>query len=313
VPKSLLYSEAWQALAFKLIPNTSNLVDVETAFQNVLLEQAVFVFSKSKSYKSYWGHKFFKDEFVKKTRISVNSVYTFEAWICDITQEEIEIGQKIRKSGILLGQISKTMRGLPLQKQLRDNGNIRVIGGKNIIRYGLDGLKGFILDEELDVSNKKISTLLNPKIITQNIVAHIQNPFPHIKIISMPDIKGEILSVDTVVNTILTDNIVDIRLITALFNSTLINWYLYKFVFCSAIRTMHFDNYYINKIPLPHIESVTKTPIIDFVDKILSLKEENLYANTAPLEREIDRYLYELYGLSRNEISVVDRNSDLVK
>jgi len=113
----------------------------------------------------------------------------------------------------------------------------------------------------------------------------------------------------TSVNTILTDNIVDIRLITALFNSTLINWYLYKFVFCSAIRTMHFDNYYINKIPLPHIESIIKTPIINLVDKILSLKEENPYANTALLEREIDRYIYELYELSENEISVVDKNS----
>ncbi len=47
VPKSLLYSENWFSLVKSMLGNVSILVDVEKAFENVKLEQVVFVYSKS--------------------------------------------------------------------------------------------------------------------------------------------------------------------------------------------------------------------------------------------------------------------------
>lgn len=36
-------------------------------------------------------------------------------------------------------------------------------------------------------------------------------------------------------------------------NSKLISWYAYRFIFCMAIKTMHFDNSVTSRIPIPNI------------------------------------------------------------
>jgi len=42
------------------------------------------------------------------------------------------------------------------------------------------------------------------------------------------------------------------------------------------------------------------------VDRILAAKERDPEADTAALEREIDRLVYELYGLTEEEIAIVE-------
>ena len=166
-------------------------------------------------------------------------------------------------------------------------------------------MKGFIKSEELDLTNRKLRTLRQPKVLSQNIVAHIQNPLPHIKIISTVDKTGDVLSVDTVMNTVVTDPNFSPVFISALFNSTLINWYAYKFIFCSAVRTMHFDSYYVGKIPVPVITDEQRS-FIRLVDYIIYLKQQpatdgkNLshardYLMVKYFEQVIDGLVYELY------------------
>ena len=45
---------------------------------------------------------------------------------------------------------------------------------------------------------------------------------------------------------------------------------------------------------------------VEIVEKILSAKKANPQADTSVLEREIDQKVYELYGLSPEEIEVVE-------
>jgi adenine-specific DNA-methyltransferase len=42
------------------------------------------------------------------------------------------------------------------------------------------------------------------------------------------------------------------------------------------------------------------------VDRILAAKERDPKADTTALEREIDRLVYELYGLTEDEIKIVE-------
>ena len=181
-----------------------------------------------------------------------------------------------------------------------------MIGGKEISRYGILGVKGFVKRDYLDLKNRKVQLLRQPKVLSQNIVAHIQNPKPHIKITSTVDKTGDILSVDTVNNTVITDENFSPFFISALFNSTLINWYAYKFIFCSAIRTMHFDNYYVSKIPIPVATSEQQVPVVELVDHILMAKATDPDADTSEEEVEIDQLVYALYGLTAAEIAVVE-------
>ena len=46
--------------------------------------------------------------------------------------------------------------------------------------------------------------------------------------------------------------------------------------------------------------------IINNVDEILKIKNENFNADVSEIEREIDEMVYGLYGLSEEEIKIIE-------
>ena len=311
VPKSLLYVENWQNLAFALLEKTRVLVDVEVAFKNVKLEQTIFVYDTCYTENFYTACKFINETRVRKTPISHSYPDQFQAWICDVSAEEIQLGLKVKRIGKLMKDISDTRRGLPWQSKLSGSGDVPVVGGKQIVRYGTNGIKGFVSSEDLEPSedsdspNKKVEFLQQPKVMSQNIIAHITEPKPHIKIIATADQTGDVLSVDTVTNTVLTDRNISPIFISVLLNSTLINWYAHKFIFASAVRTMHFDEDYVGKIPIPLITPEVQEPIIELAEQIMAAKVENPHANCSVEEKKIDKRVYDLYRLTKAEVQTV--------
>ncbi|MDR3246122.1 MAG: restriction endonuclease, partial [Prevotellaceae bacterium] len=63
---------------------------------------------------------------------------------------------------------------------------------------------------------------------------------------------------------------------------------------------------HISQLPIPAVSPAVQRPIIDLADEILRLKSANPQADTAALERQIDRLVYELYGLTEEEIKIVE-------
>ena len=62
---------------------------------------------------------------------------------------------------------------------------------------------------------------------------------------------------------------------------------------------------YFKDFPIP---DSTSSEIETKVEQILSLKKDNPQADTSALEREIDLMVYELYGLSEEEIEIVENS-----
>ncbi len=306
VPKSLLFSEKWLSLAQALAPRTVALVDVEQAFENVLLEQVVFVYGATNTGDVYTAQKFVGAEFVRKNSLRVFLLEQFKTWLCDVTEDEISVALKMRTHSVLFSEISKTNRGLPVQGSLKDNGAVAVIGGKNVQRYSVNGEKGYLNKSDLEAFKKKVSVLLQPKIVSQNIVAHIANPLAHIQITSALDLEGNLISLDTVNNTYVTNSKFDLRFLLALLNSRLTSWYAYRFVFANAIRTMHFDEYYVGKLPIPNIGLQQQSGIIKLVESVLAAKKADPGADTSAFEAEINRLVYSLYSLTPEEIGIVE-------
>ena len=312
VPKSILFSEKWLSLAKSLSEYTSILADAEVAFDNVLLEQVLFVFNKSHKVETYKAFKYKDKKFHYRANIKIDLLDVFEAWICDVNSNECEVGYKIKNENTVnLGVISETKRGMGLQKYLQDNGEISVIGGKEISRYKINGIKGFLQKNILDSKDKKIKFLKQVKIVSQDLIAHIQKPNPHIKITSMIDRNGVLIGMDTVQNTVINNKNYSEEFILSLLNSKLINWYTYRFIYCSAIRTMHFDNYYIGKIPIKRIQKSQQKPFENLVNKIISKKEAG--EDTTAEEHQIDIMVYKLYDLTYDEVKIVDPEFDLTK
>src|ERR1035437_749416 len=65
---------------------------------------------------------------------------------------------------------------------------------------------------------------------------------------------------------------------------------------------------YFDNIPIPKINYEQQIPIIKIVDQILFTKKSDTSANTSALEAEIDLLVYELYGLTEEEIQIVKRS-----
>ncbi|HDL00718.1 MAG TPA: class I SAM-dependent DNA methyltransferase, partial [candidate division Zixibacteria bacterium] len=313
VPKSLLYSEKWYSLVKSLSNKTVVLIDVEKGFENVLLEQVVFVYCHAQSVNEYQALKFDKSKFIKRATIPISIIKSYKVWLCDVSEQELEIANKMMEDALFLSEISSTIRGLPLQSKLKDKGAIPIIGGKDIHRYTIISTKGFVNKTDILTYSKKYKNLLQPKILSQNIVAHIENPIPHIKITSAVDMKGNILSVDTINNTFINDKHYSLLFILSILNSGLISWYTYRFIYGSAIRTMHFDDHYIGKIPIPKQSRLEQKPLISIVEKILPITEGDDYlqnpqkqSKIKSLEVEIDQLVYKLYALTPEEIKVVE-------
>ena len=265
-----------------------------------------FIYDTHHTENYYTARKLIDDTWTRTVEIPASHVNAFQAWICDVSLEEIRLGERINRIGTFMRDISQTRRGLPLQKLLSTSGDIPVIGGRNITRYGTDGIRGFIANGDLDTGNQKVAWIRQPKVMSQTIVAHIQNPNPHIKIIATVDAEGELLNLDSVENTVISNENVTPVFISALLNSTLINWYVHKFIFSSAVRTMIFDNHYIGKIPIPVVSLAEQQPIIELVEQIMAAKREDPGADTSSLEGEIDALVYALYGVTEAEVAIVE-------
>jgi len=98
------------------------------------------------------------------------------------------------------------------------------------------------------------------------------------------------------------------KYILALLNSKLIDFW-YKNYFENTHMSggyIRFDIPYLQKIPVPVISLEEQKPFITLVEQILSLKKENPSADTSALESEIDALVYGLYGLSEEEIAVIN-------
>ena len=94
---------------------------------------------------------------------------------------------------------------------------------------------------------------------------------------------------------------IDLRYLLGVMNSR------YATVLLTNIRggDYHIVPEHIRNIPIPSSTPEQQQPIIDLVDQILAAKKENSQADTSAWEKEIDRCVYELYGLSEGEVKIV--------
>lgn len=64
---------------------------------------------------------------------------------------------------------------------------------------------------------------------------------------------------------------------------------------------------YVNELPIKIIESETQK-YVSIVNKILAAKKQDPNSDTSILEKEIDQLVYQLYGLTEEEIKIVEQN-----
>ena len=97
----------------------------------------------------------------------------------------------------------------------------------------------------------------------------------------------------------------NIKYILGFLNSKLIYFLMRKFYMGGGIEGELKTNN-IEKIPIPKVDKKTENEIVKLVDKILKIKGQDLRADTRELEGEIDKMVYGLYGLTEEEVGIIE-------
>jgi len=95
------------------------------------------------------------------------------------------------------------------------------------------------------------------------------------------------------------------KYVLGIINSKLMNWYFMQF----QSEGLHCYPDDAKQFPIAKASIEQQKPIINLIDKILNIKRVNPNADTSALEREIDGLVYELYGLTEEEIAVIEKGA----
>lgn len=325
IPKSFIYASNWESSRELIINDLQELVDCGKVWKEVKLEQVIIMFCNNSEINNYKASERNENNIITVGKIDKKTFREFGFYLNAVSNEELNIAYKMRKSGIYLNDLIINRRGGGYQKlsldEIPKNKYYKVIGGKNISRYYFpDNSKKYILQK--DVVDNKAMIEAN-SILVQNIISYTDIPKPSIVIRGIPsDLinKNEYIILDTI-NQLSNKSNFSIYYILAILNSKLISWYTYRFIYGKAIMTMHFDSVITAKIPMPLLDIQRKEHdkivilvknIIELNNKLTNEKNPN-YINLIQrqiynIDDMIDKLIYSIYKLSDNEIGIIENN-----
>jgi len=325
IPKPFIYSSNWSKIRSLLLGEIQTLTDAGKVWTQVKLEQAIYMLIKNSYTETYQSFKRFEQNFSFLVDIEKKCCRQFDFYLNGIDSAEIKVGQKILSTQFFLNESVTNIRGGMFQENVGKVGKWRVLGGKQIQRYFIKGEKGRIAD----ISSLQTNAFIKPNsILVQNIVAHILHPVDRIKIIATlieEADSNDIIILDTV-NQLSNHSDFSSKYLLGILVSRLINWYVYRFIFAKAIRTMHFDNPVSNRIPIPRLNLKQRSDkrnhdkMVKLVDRMLILQKQLQIAKISQdkiliqrqidkIDKEIDSLVYELYELTPEEIEIVENST----
>jgi len=103
----------------------------------------------------------------------------------------------------------------------------------------------------------------------------------------------------------------DLKYTLALFNSQLLNYFFQSFKEEDGRAFAQVKTVDIKNLPLKLVDKDKQNFFVELVDQILTAKKSDPSADTTALEIEIDQLVYQLYGLTEEEIKIVEGETDL--
>ena len=111
----------------------------------------------------------------------------------------------------------------------------------------------------------------------------------------------------TTVYSIVPNNEAETKYILGVLNSKCLNYYHKNKSIPQQGGFYRYQALFIQDLPIPESTPAQQQPIIDLVDAILAKKKQNPQADTSVEEKAIDQLVYQLYGLSKEEINLIEK------
>lgn len=319
VPKPLLFSQKWKNVRDFVKEEMIDVADFSKAFKDVLYEEICLVLKLGSKFDVYNTYLDNRNQTVEVDKKLIN---LFKSIICSVSIEEIKIGTKLLKGKDLLSKVADVERGVFIPKYLKKKGDIPILRGKNIGKYGIKDFTEFISKDDFKALEGEVKYLLKPKIVMQNIIAHVKNPTDHILFMAAMD-ENSLITLDNVANFFYDPKLVDPNFLLGLLNSKLMEWFAYRFVYSKAIRTMRFDKHHMTKLPLCNYENKKEyDDVIRIVKEIREVVEKNpsdkpnkKHGSSQKLFEEkvslVNNLIYNLYDLSDDEITLIESTNNV--
>ena len=197
------------------------------------------------------------------------------------------------------------IEGIVAKKSLifKENGINRfpLLEGKCIKKYSITGINKYIEWDKGKIHRTRPDYLWKEpeKLVTQRISGGL-----HPLVVALDN--SQYKSFASTNNIVLKDNYKHLyKYFLALLNSNVLNWYYANSFSNKSELTVNISKTYLEQLPIPPTTTDQQQSIIALVDQILADKKQDPQANTSELEDKIDDLVYELYGLSPEEIAVV--------
>lgn len=227
--------------------------------------------------------------------------------------KSIILTRKIDENAILFGDYCiDIIEGIVAKKDLiyTDSGINRfpMLEGKCIKKYSITGINKYIEWNKSEIHRTRPDYLWEQKekLVTQRISGGA-----HPIVVAYDTSKYK--SFASVNNIVLKDDFKNLyKYFLALLNSNVLNWYYANNFSNNSELTVNISKTYLEKLPIPNTTPMQQ-PIIALVNKILAAKKADPQADTGAWEAEIDFLVYKLYGLSYDEVLVVDPGTGITR
>jgi len=279
-------------------------------FEDAIVSTIIFSATKNNSFD---GVPIFDNDFKKKIFIPKEAIFSDvgKVFRVDWTQEKHLIEKKIFKDSISLGDVLKFTRGIKTSNDKRflaftqkNNEYKKLLRGKNIKGYQINDAGEYIWYRP-ELMREKTGSLPHSKALFE---------VPEKLITQRVNSSGQLLvaydceqyyCLDTTNVSVYDENSnYDLKYLLSILNSKLINWW-----FNDKFKMPTISGYELKQIPIKNISSEKQQLFVILADQIITLKKQN--QDTSELEAQIDQMVYELYGLSEDEVAVVEGRESL--
>ncbi|MBI1747750.1 MAG: N-6 DNA methylase [Acidobacteria bacterium] len=295
-------------------------------FESADVDSSIIIFKKStdnlcvRLFECTDGFHFIKEvecDFFLKQREHVINIEAFKGDGVSETVQKIEANSRPLsqaadvKAGLKAYEVGK---GSPPQTQAMkenrvyhstkkvDASYIKYLDGQDVCRYVITwGGQYLKYGDNLAAPRKDFRLYSTKRILVRQIPA------------KPPYCIHACLVGETILNDLNSMNVINIRekpeYVLGVLNSRLVSWwFLHKF---GKMQRATFPQFKVNELadfPLPKNGAKYRDEIAKLAGQILAAKKHDPKADTTALEREIDQLVYELYGLTENEIKLVEES-----
>lgn len=232
-----------------------------------------------------------------------------------ISEVEKKIISKIDKISVFLenfievyvGVVASGIKQFLSESKIDDNYK-KYLQGKDLKRFSFSERDCFI---NFDI--KKLHSNTDQSVYEQSEKVLVRKT-GNILIASYDD--SQFYTDQSIYNIYLKKDVKDFSLkyLCALLNAKILNWYFNKKMITNADVFPYIKGIHLKKLPIKKISPEAQQPFIDLVDQILEITSATDYNPKNPpvkqkeLERQIDKLVYKLYGLTEEEIEIVENS-----